>query len=110
MIVLKPYQNRVLGSLRSYLQACSSGATLHADIPAGESAVFLRKAIQGLMAKYGIAEVSLLALDRHRLRDQIETRSQAHREAERKTAFTHWLGGVNAPSGKEGSYSFQTAR
>jgi type III restriction enzyme len=63
----------------------------HADIPAGESAVFLRKAIQGLMANYGIADVSLLALDRHRLRDQIETRIRAHREAERKTAFKQWL-------------------
>ena len=63
----------------------------HADIPAGESAVFLRKAIQGLMAKYEIADVSLLALDRHRMRDQIETRIKADREAERKAAFTQWL-------------------
>lgn len=63
----------------------------HADIPAGESAVFLRKAIQGLMAQYGIADVSLLALDRHRLRDQIETRIKAHRESERKAAFEQWL-------------------
>jgi type III restriction enzyme len=63
----------------------------HADIPAGESAVFLRKAIQGLMAQYGIEDVSLLALDRHRLRDQIETRIRAHRESERKAAFKQWL-------------------
>ena len=63
----------------------------HADIPAGESAVFLRKAIQGLMAQYGIEDVSLLALDRHRLRDQIETRIKAHRESERKAAFKQWL-------------------
>ena len=63
----------------------------HADIPAGESAVFLRKAIQGLMAQYGIEDVSLLALDRHRLRDQIETRIKAHRESERKVAFKQWL-------------------
>jgi type III restriction enzyme len=63
----------------------------HADIPAGESAVFLRKAIQGLMAQYGIEDVSLLVLDRHRLRDQIETRIKAHRESERKAAFKRWL-------------------
>jgi type III restriction enzyme len=63
----------------------------HADIPAGESAVFLRKAIQGLMAQYGIEDVSLLALDRHRLRDQIENRIKAHRESERKAAFKQWL-------------------
>lgn len=64
---------------------------VHADIPAGESAEFLCKAIQGLMARYGIADVSLLALDRHRLRDQIETRIKAHRENERKAAFQQWL-------------------
>jgi type III restriction enzyme len=63
----------------------------HADIPAGESAGFLRKAIQGLMAQFGIEDVSLLALDRHRLREQIESRIQAHRESERKSAFTQWL-------------------
>ena len=63
----------------------------HADIPAGESAVFLRKAIMGLMAGYGIADASTLALDRYRLRDQIERRIQAHRETERKNAFEQWL-------------------
>lgn len=63
----------------------------HADIPAGESAVFLRKAIQGLMARHGVEDVSLLALDRHRLRDQIETRIEAHRASERKAAFKQWL-------------------
>jgi len=63
----------------------------HADIPAGESAAFLRKAIQGLMARFGIEDVSLLALDRHRLRDRIEDRIQSHRESERKAAFTQWL-------------------
>lgn len=63
----------------------------HADIPAGEAAVFLRKAIQGLMARHDIEDVSLLALDRHRLRDQIETRIKAHRESERKAAFKQWL-------------------
>ena len=63
----------------------------HADIPAGESAEFLRKAIQGVMARYGIEDVGLLALDRHRLRDQIETKINAHRENERKAAFQQWL-------------------
>jgi hypothetical protein len=29
MIVLKPYQNRVLGSLRNFLRACSAGDVLH---------------------------------------------------------------------------------
>ncbi len=63
----------------------------HADIPAGESAVFLRKVIQGLMAQCGIADLSLIALDRHRLRDQIENCINTHRESERKTAFKEWL-------------------
>ena len=63
----------------------------HQDIPAGESAEFLRKVIRGLMAKYGIADVSLLALDRFRLRDEIENRIQEHRHGERKTAFKDYL-------------------
>ena len=63
----------------------------HADIPAGESAVFLRKAIMGLMSGFGIEDASTLALDRYRLRDQIERRIQLHRETERKNAFTTWL-------------------
>ena len=63
----------------------------HADIPAGESAVFLRKAILGLMAVYGIEDPSTLALDRYRLRDQVERRIQKHREEEREAAFKQWL-------------------
>ncbi len=63
----------------------------HQDIPAGESAEFLRKVIRGLMAKYGIADIGLLALDRFRLREEIETRIQQHRDGERKTAFQQFL-------------------
>lgn len=63
----------------------------HADIPVAESAVFLRKAIQGLMARHGIEDVTALALDRHRLRDQIEKRIREHRDGERKAAFEQWL-------------------
>ena len=59
----------------------------HHDIPAGESAEFLRKAIRGLMAKFGITDVSTLALDRFRLRDEIAARIQEHREGERKSSF-----------------------
>jgi type III restriction enzyme len=63
----------------------------HADIPAGESAVFLRKVILGLMATFGIENPTTLALDRYRLRDQIEARIQKHRDEERSTAFKQWL-------------------
>ncbi len=63
----------------------------HADIPAGEAAVFLRKAILGLMTSFGIEEATTLALDRFRLRDQIEKRIQRHREEERNNAFKQWL-------------------
>ena len=63
----------------------------HADIPAGESAVFLRKALLGLMSEFGIEDPSTLALDRYRLRDRIERRIQLHRDTERKNAFTTWL-------------------
>ncbi|MEK6641135.1 MAG: hypothetical protein AABZ17_10760, partial [Nitrospirota bacterium] len=59
----------------------------HPDIPAGESAEFLRKVIRGLMAKLGMTDVSTLALDRFRLRDEITARVQHHRESERKASF-----------------------
>jgi len=59
----------------------------HHDIPAGESAEFLRKVIRGLMAKFGMTDVSTLALDRFRLRDEIAARIQDHRESERKASF-----------------------
>jgi type III restriction enzyme len=63
----------------------------HQDIPAGESAEFLRQVIRGLMAKYGIADMGLLALDRFRLREQIEERIQQHRDSERSAAFQQFL-------------------
>lgn len=63
----------------------------HHDIPAGESGAFLHKVIRGLMAKYAITDVSMLALDQFRLRDQIEERIQQHRDSERKAAFQMFL-------------------
>ncbi len=63
----------------------------HTDIPAGESAEFMRKAIRGLMAKYGITDMGILALDRFRLRDKITARIQEHRDSERKAAFRQFL-------------------
>jgi len=63
----------------------------HQDIPFGESAEFLRKVLRGLTAKYEIEDVSMLALDRFRLRDQIEVRIQQHRNSERKKAFQTFL-------------------
>ena len=63
----------------------------HQDIPVGESAEFLRQVIRGLMAKYGIVQISLLALDRFRLREQVEDRIQQHRDSEQKTAFRQFL-------------------
>lgn len=63
----------------------------HQDIPMGESAEFLRKVLRGLMAKYGIDDVTLLALDRFRLRDEIMKRISMHREGERKAAFQTFL-------------------
>ena len=63
----------------------------HTDIPAGESAEFLRKVLRGLMAKYGITDLSILALDRFRLRDEVERRIDQHRAAEHKAAFQMYL-------------------
>lgn len=63
----------------------------HRDIPAGESAAFLRKVINGLKATHGIEDVSALALDRYRLRDEVEKAIQNHRDKERAAAFKDWL-------------------
>lgn len=63
----------------------------HRDIPLGESAEFLRKVIRGLMAKFDISDVGLLALDRFRLRDAVETRIQQHRDGELKAIFQRFL-------------------
>lgn len=63
----------------------------HQDIPVGESAEFLRKVIRGLMAKFAITDVSVLALDRFRLRDEIEACIEQHRNSERKAAFQRFL-------------------
>ena len=60
---------------------------LHRDIPVGESAAFLRKAIRGLMSKYGMADLDVLALDRFRLRDEIEASIERHRDGERMATF-----------------------
>jgi type III restriction enzyme len=74
-----------------YLIAWLDRKINHQDIPAGESAVFLLKVVRGLMAKYGIDDVNILALDRFRLRDEIESRIQQHRITERKAAFQRFL-------------------
>jgi len=63
----------------------------HQDIPAGESAEFLRTVVCGLMAKYGTFDVAAVAFDRFRLRDEVERRIQEHRDSERKAAFQAWL-------------------
>jgi len=54
----------------------------------GESAVFIHNAVRGIMTKFGIADVSILSLDRYRLRDEIEIKIQQHRMAERRKCFS----------------------
>ena len=63
----------------------------HQDIPVNESAEFLRKVVRGLVTKHGITDLSVLALDRFRLRDEIEARIQQHRDNEQKAAFQQFL-------------------
>ncbi len=58
-----------------------------ADIPTAESSEFIRQVIRGVMAKYGITDVSTLALDRFRLRNEIDRRINQHRLAEHKQVF-----------------------
>lgn len=61
------------------------------DIPIGESAEFLRKVLRGLMARYGITDFDALALDRFRLRDEVEAAIARHRDTERTAAFRQLL-------------------
>ena len=61
------------------------------EITEGESAEFLRKVLRGLMAKFEITDIGQLALDRYRLRDEIEGRIHQHRDSERKNAFQLFL-------------------
>lgn len=63
----------------------------HRDIPVGESAEFLRKAVRSVIAKSGVSDAGVLALDRFRLRDEVETVIRKHRDEERKTAFREFL-------------------
>lgn len=63
----------------------------HRDIPMGEMVEFLRKALRGLMARFDLADAGALALDRFRLRDQLETVIDTHRRTERLVAFQSFL-------------------
>ena len=59
----------------------------HQDIPIGESAEFLRQVIRGLMTRFGIHDLGVVALDRFRLREEVERRIRFHRELEQRAAF-----------------------
>ncbi len=63
----------------------------HRDIPPGDSAEYLRKCLRGVMARHGLTDVAALALDRFRLRDQVENTIQTHRHTEMRSAFQQWL-------------------
>jgi type III restriction enzyme len=52
-----------------------------------ESALFLRKALNGLMTARGLTDIGPLVLDRHRLAEALAQRIRQHREAERQAAF-----------------------
>ncbi len=73
------------------LVAWLDGHIEHDDITIGESAEFLRQALRGLMAKFAMADLNTLTLDRFRLRDEIEERIQQHRQAERHATFQQFL-------------------
>lgn len=61
------------------------------EIVGTESALFLRKAVLGLMASRGIHDIGPLVLDRHRLADALAQRIRQHREAERMEVFQSLL-------------------
>jgi type III restriction enzyme len=43
------------------------------------------------MTRHGITDVAILALDRFRLRDEVESLIEFHRRAEHRVAFQNWL-------------------
>ncbi len=57
------------------------------EIIGTESALFLRKAINGLLAARGLSDHGALVLDRHRLAEALAQRIRQHRETERLEAF-----------------------
>lgn len=63
----------------------------HRDIPPGEAAEYLRKSLNGVMARHGLTDVAALALDRFRLREYVESAIQTHRQNETHKAFQQWL-------------------
>lgn len=93
------------------LIAWLDGEIEHHDITAGESAEFIRKVLRGLMARYEITDVSQLALDRFRLRDEIEGRIQQHRDSECKSTFQSLLFPDSALAvSEERAINFKTMR
>ena len=63
----------------------------HRDIPQSESAAFLLKVVRGLRTRFSGLDVTSLARDRFRLRDEIERRINQHRLAARREAFQDFL-------------------
>lgn len=63
----------------------------HSDIPSGESGAYLRNVVRGLLARFDLDDVGVLAIDRFRLRDEVEQSIQRHRERERLEAFQGYL-------------------
>jgi type III restriction enzyme len=81
----------------------------HQDIPVGESAEFLRRVLRGLLAREGISDLGVLALDRFRLRDAVERRIREHRAAEQRAAFQQFLlPGSALTAGDEAVVDFAT--
>ncbi len=82
---------------------------VHQDILAGESSAFMLKAVRGVMTSLGISPREM-ALDRFRLREAVEARIQAHREAERRKAFQGYLEGMALAVDPGRAYDFRTQR
>jgi type III restriction enzyme len=60
------------------------------EIPAEQSALFIRKVLSGLKSSRGMGAAALM-LDRHRLVSAIEAKIRRHRERERTTAWQGFL-------------------
>lgn len=79
----------------------------HQDILAGESAAFLQKAVRGVLTSNGLTAAEI-ARDRFRLREAVEKKIAAHREAERGKAFQAYLNGADLAVDETRAADFRT--
>lgn len=86
-----PLATRQEWTLESLAKNIDDKLQNRADISRPESIAYILKVLRQLMAKLGLKDVDALALDRFRLRQEIEKSIEAHRANEHAQIFQQWL-------------------